>query len=251
MVKIKYILIIIFFMCMDIAYAQYYEMEGRQLLNPQDFSEAYFELSLQKDKYFILLTEGTSELSFSFFVSYGKVRKVGNIYYLKDIPCNAEIILEASGNQPNLIIKKGFSFMQNKSFIYKGEIIDDVLESMLDIESEYMKKKERNLHNRKNKISSSLPLRLGVYKNKTITLNLNADFLYQIHYNGEEHSYLISKGKWIKEGNLLKLYDAFGEYLFTALIDSNKITVFDFPNDVYSNYDYLPVEEKMLPFMVK
>ena len=48
-----------------------------------------------------------------------------------------------------------------------------------------------------------------------------------------------------------KLVNAFLDCSFTALIDSSKITVIDFPNDVYSDYDYLPVEEKMLPLIVK
>lgn len=54
MVKIKYILITVFFICTEIVYAQYYEMGKRRLLNARDFSEVYCELYLQKDKYFIL-----------------------------------------------------------------------------------------------------------------------------------------------------------------------------------------------------
>ena len=68
MVKIKYILITVFFICTEIVYAQYYEMGKRRQLNARDFSEAYCGLYLQKDKYFILLTVGTSELSSSSFV---------------------------------------------------------------------------------------------------------------------------------------------------------------------------------------
>lgn len=173
------------------------------------------------------------------------------MYYLKDIPCNAEIVLEASGDLSNLVIRKGFSFMQNERFWYQGDIIDNDLESMVDIESIYIRKRERDLHKRKQKISSSFPLRLGVYENKSITLSLDSDYLYQIHYKLNEYSQIVSKGKWIKDGNLLKLYDAFLDCSFTALIDSCKIIVFDFPNDVYSDYDYLPVEEKMSPLIVK
>ncbi len=125
MVKIKYILITVFFICTEIVYAQYYEMGKRRLLNARDFSEVYCALYLQKDKYFILLTEGTSELSSNSFVSYGRVHKKDNMYYLKDIPSNAEIILEANEDLSNLVIRKGFSFMQNECFLYQGDIIDD------------------------------------------------------------------------------------------------------------------------------
>ncbi len=95
------------------------------------------------------------------------------------------------------------------------------------------------------------PLRLGVYKNRSIIISLGCDSIYQIHYNLGEYSQIISKGKWFKDGNSLKLYDAFLDYTFTALIDSNKITVIDFPNDIYSDYDYLPVKGKLLPFTVR
>ena len=251
MVKIKYISIVIFFVYIETAYAQYYEMGKRRLLNTRDFSEAYCELYLQKNKYFILLTEGTSELSSSFFVSYGLVHKKSNVYYLKDIPCNAEIVLEENEDRSDLIIRKGFSFMQNECFLYRGDIIDDDLESIVDIESKYIIKRKWDLYNKKNKILSLFPLRLGVYENKSITISLDSNYLYQIHYNLGEYSQIVSKGKWIKDGNMLKLYDAFLDYSFTALIDSCKITVIDFPNDVYTDYDYIPVEEKMLPFIVK
>lgn len=48
----------------------------------------------------------------------------------------------------------------------------------------------------------------------------------------------------------MKLYDPFLDYSFTALIDTNKITVIDFPNDAYPNKDYSPVESEMLPCLV-
>ena len=99
MVKIKYILIAVFSMCIETVLAQYYEMGERKVLNTKNSLEAYCELHLQKDKYCILFTEGTSELSSSFFVSYGRVHKIGNMYYLKDIPCNGEIVLEANNNK--------------------------------------------------------------------------------------------------------------------------------------------------------
>lgn len=184
----KYILIVVFLICMQTVFAQYYEMGERKVLKTDNCLEVFCELILQKDKYCILFTEGTSELSSSFFVSYGRVRKQGNMYYLKDIPCNTEIMLEANNDKSQFVVRKVF------------------------------------LHN---------------------------DFLYQIHYHLGEYSPIISEGKWSKEGNLLKLYDSFLDYSFTALIDSNKITVIDFPNDVYYNCNYSPVEGEMLPFIVK
>ncbi len=79
MVKIKYILIVVVFMYIETAYAQYYEMGKRRLLNSKDFTETYCGLYLQEDKYYILLTEGTSELSSNSFVSYGLVHKKNEI----------------------------------------------------------------------------------------------------------------------------------------------------------------------------
>lgn len=246
----KYILIVVFFIYMQTVFAQYYEMGERKVLNTSSCLEAYCELILQKDKYCILFTEGTSELSSSFFVSYGQVRKQGNMYYLKDIPCNTEIVLEANNDKSQFVVRKGFSFMKNERFLYQGDI-DDSCEYVVDLDVECRKKIERDLHNRKKESSYPVPLRLGVYKNESITLSLNNDFLYQIHYHLGEYSPIISEGKWSKEGNLLKLYDSFLDYSFTALIDSNKITVIDFPNDVYYNCNYSPVEGEMLPFIIK
>lgn len=251
MVTFKYIMILICLIHVELASAQYYEMGKRRLLDSQNFAEAYCGLYLQKDKYYILLTEGTSELSVGFFLSYGWVYKKDNIYYLKDIPSNASIVLELDKNASNLLIRKGFSFMQNECFLYKEDIIDDELESIVDIETMSIRKKERSLLSKKNPPSFLYPLRLGVYKNESITLFLNRDHFYQLSYHFGEYSQIVSNGKWIKEGNLLKLQDTFLDYSFTALVDSSKITALDFPNDVYLDYDYLPVEEKMLPFMVK
>lgn len=250
MVKVKYILIAVFSMYIETIFAQYYEMGERKVLNTKNSPEAYCELHLQKDKYYILFTEGTGELSSSFFVSYGRVHTIGNMYYLKDIPCNAEIVLEANNDKSEFVVKKGFSFMENERFLCKGET-DDTCGYVVDLEVECKNKRERDLHNRKKKSSYPIPFRLGVYKNESITLSLDNNYLYQIHYHLGEYSPIISEGKWSKEGNLLKLYDSFLDYSFTALIDSNKITVIDFPNDVYPNKNYSPIESEMLPTIVK
>lgn len=251
MVKIIYILIIIFIICIESVFAQYYEMGERKVLNTNNAQEVYCELTLQKDKYYILFTIGTSELSSSFFVSYGFVHKIGSVYYLKDIPCSAEIVLEANHDKSEFIIRKGFSFMKNEHFLLRGDIIDDELESVIDIEAEYLKKMKRDLYNMKKKSSNSVSLRLGVYKNESITLSLDNDFIYKIQYHLGEYSPIISEGKWFKEGNMIKLYDSFLDNSFTALIDSNEIIVIDFPNDAISNYKYSLIESEMLPLLVR
>ena len=119
--------------------------------------------------------------------------------------------------------------MQNERFWYQGDIIDDDLESMVDIESVYIRKKRKEFAQKKATKYHPRSLFGWVYENKSITLSLDSDYLYQIHYKLNEYSQIVSKGKWIKDGNLLKLYDAFLDCSFTALIDSCKITVIDFP----------------------
>lgn len=230
--------------CIEPVFAQYYEMGERKVLNARNTLEVYCELNLQRDKYFILFTIGTSELSSSFFVSYGFVRKVGNIYYLNDIPCSTEIVLEANHDRSELVIKKGFSFMENQCFLFRGDIIDDELESFIDIEAECKMKKERDRLHWKKKSSCPVSLKLGVYKNESITLSLDNNFLYQIQYHLGEYSPIISGGKWSKEGNVLKLYDSFLDYSFTALIGADEIIVIDFPNDVNSNYNYFLMDSE-------
>ena len=140
--------------------------------------------------------------------------------------------------------------MQNEYFIYEGKT-NSLVFSMVNIDSEYAKKKKELQLIKNEQLSQYTTVRLGKYKNGNVCFVLKKNSFYEILYMFEEYSCLISEGKWSKEGNLLKLYDSFLDYSFTALIDTNKIIVIDFPNDIYPNKNYSPVESEMLPTIVE
>ena len=52
------------------------------------------------------------------------------MYYLQDIPSGANIVLEEI-NHSNLIVRKGFSFMENELFFYENDA-DDSFSYLLD-----------------------------------------------------------------------------------------------------------------------
>lgn len=85
---------------------------------------------LKDNRYYILLSVGTSELVQNIFPSYGFFHKEGNMYYLQDIPSGANIVLEEI-NHSNLIVRKGFSFMENELFFYENDA-DDSFSYLLD-----------------------------------------------------------------------------------------------------------------------
>lgn len=130
------------------------------------------------------------------------------------------------------------SIDNSEEIIISNSIIDEINFASLifskkvciiDIETEYKMKKERDRLHWKKKSSSPLSLKLGVYKNES-------------HLG--EYSPIISGDKWSKEGNVLKLYDSFLDYSFTALIGAGEIIVIDFPNDVNSNYNYFLMDSE-------
>lgn len=147
------------------------------------------------------------------------------------------------------------SIDNSEEIIISNSIIDEINFASLifskkvciiDIETECKMKKERDRLHWKKKSSCPVSLKLGVYKNESITLSLDNNFLYQIQYHLGEYSPIISEGKWSKEGNVLKLYDSFLDYSFTALIGTGEIIVIDFPNDVNSNYNYFLMDSEHL-----
>lgn len=132
------------------------------------------------------------------------------------------------------------SIDNSEEIIISNSIIDEINFASLifskkvciiDIEAECKMKKERDRLHWKKKSSCPVSLKLGVYKNES-------------HLG--EYSPIISGGKWSKEGNVLKLYDSFLDYSFTALIGTGEIIVIDFPNDVNSNYNYFLMDSEHL-----
>ena len=104
--------------CSGSLFSQTYSLGNQSKWNQLSNVLVSCDLNLLKDnRYYILLSVGTSEL-------------VQNMYYLQDIPSGANIVLEEI-NHSNLIVRKGFSFMENELFFYENDA-DDSFSYLLD-----------------------------------------------------------------------------------------------------------------------
>ena len=117
--------------CSGSLFSQTYSLGNQSKWNQLSNVLVSCDLNLLKDnRYYILLSVGTSELVQNIFPSYGFFHKEGNMYYLQDIPSGANIVLEEI-NHSNLIVRKGFSFMENELFFYENDA-DDSFSYLLD-----------------------------------------------------------------------------------------------------------------------
>lgn len=116
--------IVLFLICSGSLFSQTYSLGNQSKWNQLSNVLVSCNLNLLKDnRYYILLSSGTSELVQNMFPSYGFFYKEGNVYYLQDIPSGANIVLEEI-NHSNLIVRKGFLFMEND--------VDDSFSYLLD-----------------------------------------------------------------------------------------------------------------------
>lgn len=250
----KYIFIVLYILCSECLSAQMYELGNQSkwnYLTNFDVS-CYFQL-LKNDQYsisFSVVHKDVADIVYSLFISYGTVHKKGNIYCLKDLFSGAEIILEQVKHS-NLIVRKGFSFMENEYLFFYREA-DDLTDSFLEnIAGEIKGKSERELIYQKEKSNKVVPLRLGGYKNRDVSLFLDLEYRYQIHYSIEGCSFLISEGQWSKKGNELTLFDPILNHSFLALINPNGLSMIRFPNNLNPTWNYSPVENEMHPFIMR
>ncbi len=188
------------------------------------------------------------DVVFTMFPAYGYFSKKGKLYYLKDISSGAELVLEEIKHS-NLLVKKGFCFMENELF-HKDEYIYDSDEGALNFDEDVVMSKNREIDFKENKKPEPVPLQLGVYRNGDISLFLEVGFHYKILFSSESPLCLLSEGKWEKEGNVLKLYTPSLDYTFLALISSSgKLKMIRFPNCGYPDWVYeLTIE---YPFIMR
>lgn len=235
--------IILFVICAQNLFAQYYVLGKAKTLNYRTLDYMEYSLYMLENQYYIELTIYTGDINRYMIVSYGSVRESGNLYLLKDIPTNAEIVLEKNEHS-NLDIKKGFSFMKDEIFNYEDEANSQDFSEMIDFDSEIVKKKKQFQLLKDKQLSHHITLKPGKYKNSNICISLEENGNYKIVYMFEAYFCLISEGKWSKGGRILKLYDPFLDYSFTALIEvDEKLTVIDFPYEFNSGFTYSLVED--------
>ena len=112
--------IVLFLICSGSLFSQTYSLGNQSKVESLSNVLVSCDLNLLKDnRYYILLPLleplGTCT---KYISSYGFFHKEGNMYYLQDIPSGANIVLEEI-NHSNLIVRKGFSFMENELFFYE------------------------------------------------------------------------------------------------------------------------------------
>lgn len=238
----KYIFVILFLFCANPLFAQRYVLGESKFLN--HWTQEYMDcrLYLLDNKYTMKLSLISDDIVFNMFPFYGYVRKEGNLYYLKDIPTNAEIVLEKD-KSGNFNIKKGFSFMQKKCLTYEDKADSDDF-SWFDIDIEYDKKKKYVQSIRDKQLPDKLKFRFGEYMNGNVHVSLEENGSYTIAYRFQEYLIVISEGKWSTKNGILKLRDPFLNFSFTMLtcVD-RKLIAIDFPNELNKEWIYSFVEE--------
>lgn len=238
----KYIFVILFMFCTNPLFAQRYVLGESKFLN--HWTQEYMDcrLYLLDNKYTMKLSLISDDIVFNMFPFYGYVRKEGNLYYLKDIPTNAEIVLEKD-KSANFNIKKGFSFMQKKCLTYEDKADSDDF-SWFDIDVENDKKKKDVQSVRDKQLPDKLKFRFGEYMNGNVHVSLEENGSYTIAYRFQEYLIVISEGKWSTRNGILKLRDPFLNYSFTMLTSvDKKLIAIDFPNELNEEWIYSFVEE--------
>lgn len=132
--------------------------------------------------------------------------------------------------------------MENEYFFKDGS---STYSDIVHFEEEEKRRDEQEAIFLMNKSLDPISLQAGTYSNGNISLSLGVNYCYKIQFLiGKEFSYLVSKGKWSKKGNELKLYDPCLDYTFRALINPGNLTMISFPNDLLMNKNYYLTKEQ-------
>lgn len=219
----------------------------------EPFSEnnisCYLEI-IKNREYCIYFIIGPGDDRLILFLSFGSMSVKGSSIFLTDIRSNSTLILEKRNNV-DLFVKKGFKLMHGEYFVYVGESESFTHKSILNIkdESEKRKKKVEKYLSLVN--SDRIPLQLGVYDNGYVYLDINMNFDFKIYYLIEKKVFLLSEGKWLKDGNKLQLYDSYLDYSFLLLIESKSLISIYFPNEINESDQYSLVKNGLYAFIMR
>lgn len=225
---------------------QTYELKNS--FNDENLS-CYLDI-INEYKYCIYFIKGPGDDRLILFLSFGVIQRMNKNLYLKDVRSNSTLILQEE-NDVDLSVKKGFTFMCEKSFIYIDESDSFIYDPILNIPKE---SEERRVKVKKYLDLTSLdrvPLQLGTYSNGYVYLDINMNFKFKIYYLVEKTVYLLSDGKWKKEGNKLWLYDSSLDYSFLLLIDLDSLISIHFPNEINESDRYILDENSLYPFIMR
>ena len=180
-------------------------------------------------------------------ISYGNIKKKGDIVYLNDVLSGVQIVLKE--DKPNtLSCCRGFYFLTGKEFVYKlSESIDKKYLSVDFEKGKSIRTKREHLYENE-KSEEAVPLQLGVYGHQLI---LEMNFQYQQFFDtGFGFHCLISRGTWEKKGNALNLYDPDLKYSFLLLIRKDDLIRIRYQEEE-GNYFLIRSRDQMFPFIMR
>ena len=90
-----------------------------------------------------------------------------------------------------------------------------------------------------------------MYDNGYVYLDININYDFRIYYLIERKVFLLSEGKWMKDGNKLQLYDSYLDYYFLLLIDSGSLISVYFPNEINESDRYYLVKNGLYAFIMR
>ncbi|MEI6091902.1 MAG: hypothetical protein WCR42_15720 [bacterium] len=163
-----------------------------------------------------------SDFSYSLIISFGKYKIKNSNLLLKDQYNGVDFNFEYHNNF--VIAKKFFKCYLNKTF--KNEnYYSSSKPQFLEYPPIPLNKERKNFKSN-HKVANILYI--GTYsKNNNIILDLNKSNKYMFKYKG----LLLSEGSWIREGNLLKLFDTNLKHNFYVFINKEVLICKFFPYD--------------------
>ena len=162
-------------------------------------------------------------------VSIGRYYWDGDKLYCKDAITNSTFDFISSNG--NLITVKGLPFMNDR--VFSGLSKDS--HTFLDMSNAMTETKWQEL----NKSVKELPLRKTRYKTtleefRNFSIDVNQDNTYEMKYGG----FLLSQGKWERNGNLLVMHDNNVGGNYHALIEDNTLTIYTLEGTPRTLYVY-------------
>ena len=182
-----------------------------------------------------------------------------NNLFQKNISCYLEIINNREyciyfiigPGDDRLILFLSFGSMSVKE---SSVLLTDIRSNstlILDIKDESEKRKKKVEEYLSLINSDRIPLQLGVYDNGYVYLDININFDFRIYYLIERKVFLLSEGKWKKDGNKLQLFDSYLNYYFLLLIDSRSLISIYFPNEINESDRYSLVKNGLYAFIMR
>lgn len=256
----KYIYILFLLIQSITLCSQTYQLSGSVNIQRFDSIElrekenVYITLNMMDEHFYCLNFDVavTNDIIRGTFLSYGKIDVIGNKYYLTDISCGYQLILEKQGKD-TFEVKQGFYFLMGKKFHYYRTYMDDSMLSLNDIEKERLEREKCESYYVESRTKDRVPLQLGTYWgecNLAVSIMTNNRYKIFLEPSSKEY-YLLSEGAWTKNGNELSMYDPNLDYSFLCLIREKNLIRVRFPTGTCPGVILFPQKDKMYPFIMR